>query len=168
MAPEKEAHLPCSPLCLQKNKQQTNSFQDWSPAPGPTTFPWMNKSVPLDLLFKCHIHPMPQLARYFLQVSILELILKNTREGACKCISLSQCTMSNMPVKPLFEKVKIRNLILAPLFNNSTDCGGAGRSSNFFFLHLKQRQCRTQKDDGSAYSLPSTGWICESGKCFYL
>lgn len=68
----------------------------------------------------------------------------------------------------LFDKVKIRSLVLAPLFNNSTDCGGAGRSCNFFFFSLlKQRQCRTQKKMVQpTVSLHSTGRICESDKCF--
>lgn len=50
----------------------------------------------------------------------------------------------------LFEKVKIRSL-----FKNSTDCGGAGRSSNFLSLLSKQWQCRCQSEDGSAYSQSS-------------
>lgn len=55
----------------------------------------------------------------------------------------------------LFEKVKIRSLVLAHVFNNSIDCGGAGRSSNLFFLLLKQWQCRSWKEGGSAYSQSS-------------
>lgn len=37
----------------------------------------------------------------------------------------------------LSEKAKIRSLVPAPIVNNSTDCGGAGRSSHFFFFNFK-------------------------------
>lgn len=55
----------------------------------------------------------------------------------------------------LFEKVKIRSLILAPLFNNTTDCGGAGRSSNFFFFLLCFKAKAVQNPDGRWLSLQS-------------
>lgn len=56
----------------------------------------------------------------------------------------------------LFEKVKIRSLILilASPFNNSTDCGGAGRSSNLFFL-LCFKAKAVQNPEGRWFSLQS-------------
>lgn len=53
----------------------------------------------------------------------------------------------------LFEKVKIRSLVLAPVFNSSTDCGGAGRSSNLFFFTFKAMA--VQKLERGWFSLQS-------------
>lgn len=55
----------------------------------------------------------------------------------------------------VFENVKVKSLLLAPVFNNSTDHGWVRSNSNFFFVLLKQRQCRSQKEDSSAYSQSS-------------
>lgn len=101
---------------------------------------------------------MPQLAYCFSQVSILELILKNAREGAYKCITLSQCTMSNMPVKPLefcLKRQKSETSFLHPCLTTPQTVVGLEEAEISFFPHLKQRQCRTQKEDVSAYSQSS-------------
>lgn len=98
------------------------------------------------------------IASYFLKVSSLERWFEKMQQK--ELISASVCHSAQRPTYQQkhwhcrWKGKSQKPLFLAPIFNNSTDHGGARRTSNCW-VFLKQWQCRNQKEDSSAYSQSS-------------